>query len=216
MTTTAAARTRRRPSGREGVDDEHRVDPRTLVEPAWVPPIERIAPRLAHLLHRRPLRFGEATARIGAYVYGNLVVLGALLAMTPSTAVSVHGALTVLAAGLSTFVAHAFADLLAHRVGHGHRSVLHAAAHAVRSSLPVVTSTLLPIAVLGLGAWLDWAAAPTALAADFAVCARIGLVGAAAERFRGAPSSRRLVLVGVAIAGLAAAVAVAKVLLAGE
>ncbi|RKR75121.1 hypothetical protein [Frondihabitans australicus] len=191
------------------------LDPRALVEPPWAPPIERIAPRLARLLSRRPLRFADATARLSAYVYGNLVVLAALLALSPSDAVSRRGAIAVLAAGASTFVAHSFADLLAHRVGHGHRSVVHAALHAARTSLPIATSALAPVAALACGDLLGWSDPVSAAIAELLVCSRIGLVGAAAERFRGVPSSRRVVVVGIMIGVAAGMVAVAKTVIAG-
>jgi hypothetical protein len=157
----------------------------------------------------------EAAGRITAYVYGNLVVLGALLAQIPSSAASTRGALTILAAGLSTFVAHAFADMLGRRVGHGHRSVLHAALASARESLPIVTSAIVPIGILAIGAWMNWSEAPVQLAAELFICARVGMIGATAERYRGRPSSRRFALVGVVIAIAAALVSLAKVFIAG-
>jgi hypothetical protein len=157
----------------------------------------------------------EASGRITAYVYGNLVVLGAMLALIPSTAASTQGALTILAAALSTFVAHAFADMLGRRVGHGHRSVLHAAIAAARESLPIMTAAIVPIGILAVGAWMNWSEAPMQLAAELFICVRVGMIGATAERFRGRPSSRRFVLVGVVIAIAAALVSLAKVFIAG-
>ena len=160
-----------------------------------------------------PLTRQDASARITAYVYGNLVILGALLTLQSEAALSWHGALTILAAGLSTFVAHAFADLLGRRVGHDHRSVLSAALAAARDSRPIVTAAIVPIGMLAAGAWLHWPSSGVQLAAELFICARIGLIGATAERFRGRPSSHRFVLVGVGIAVAAALVAVAKVAL---
>jgi hypothetical protein len=156
----------------------------------------------------------EASGRITAFVYGNLVVLGAMLALIPAAAASTQGALTILAAGLSTFVAHAFADLLGRRVGHDHRSIAHAALAAARESMPIVTAAIVPIGILAAGAWMNWSEAPVQLAAELFVCARIGMIGAAAERYRARPSSHRLVLVGVAIAVAAAVVSLAKVVIA--
>jgi hypothetical protein len=157
----------------------------------------------------------EASGRITAYVYGNLVVLGATLALIPSTAASTQGALTIFAAALSTFVAHAFADMLGRRVGHGHRSVVHAAIAAARGSLPIMTAAIVPIGILAAGAWMNWSDAPMRLAAELFICVRVGMIGATAERFRGRPSSRRFVLVGLAIAIAAALVSLAKVFIAG-
>jgi hypothetical protein len=170
---------------------------------------------LERFLNPRVLTPAEASGRITAYVYGNLVVLGAMLALIPSTAASTQGALTILAAGLSTFVAHAFADMLGRRVGHGHRSVVHAALASARESLPIVTSAIVPIGILAIGAWMNWSEAPVQLAAELFICVRVGMIGATAERYRGRPSSRRFVLVGVAIAIAAALVSLAKVIIAG-
>jgi len=160
-----------------------------------------------------PLSRLEASGRITAYVYGNLVVLGALLTLLPEAALSWHGALTIMAAGVSTFVAHAFADLLGRRVGHGHRSVVSAALAAARDSLPIVTAAIVPIGMLAGGAWMLWPGSGVQLAAELFICARIGLIGATAERFRGRPSSRRFVFVGVGIAVASSLVAIAKVAL---
>jgi hypothetical protein len=160
------------------------------------------------------LTLAQASARITAYVYGNIVVLGALLSMTPDAAVSTAGALTIVAAGVSTFIAHSFAEMMGHRVAHGSRSVVRAALTAMRGSLPIVSSAIVPIGLLAIGGWLGWPNAPVHLAAALFICARIGLIGATAERFRGRPSSRRFVIVGIVIGASAAAVAIAKVLVA--
>jgi hypothetical protein len=161
------------------------------------------------------LNAAEASRRITAFVYGHLVVLGALLALLPTTAVSGQGALTILGAGLSTFIAHAFADMLGRRIGHGHRSVLGALLAAARHSLPIVTAMLVPIGVLAIGGWFEIDETLVQLAAELVICVRIGMVGATAERFRGRPSSHRFVLVGVGIALAAATVSIAKVALGG-
>ena len=161
------------------------------------------------------LTAAEASGRITAFVYGHLVVLGALLALLPTTAVSGQGALTIVGAGLSTFIAHAFADMLGRRIGHGHRSVLGALLGAARHSLPIVTAMIAPIGVLAVGGWLGGDETLVQLGAELLICVRIGMIGATAERFRGRPSSHRFVLVGVGIALAAASVSIAKVAIGG-
>jgi hypothetical protein len=188
--------------------------PTIPAKPTDVPPtlILRVAQRY---LDPPILSATEASGRITAFVYGHLVVLGAMLALLPTTAVSGQGALTILGAGLSTFIAHAFADMLGRRIGHGHRSVLGAIGGAARHSLPILTAMIAPIGVLAVGGWLGGDETLVQLGAELLICVRIGMVGATAERFRGRPSSHRFVLVGVGIAVAAASVSIAKVAIGG-
>jgi hypothetical protein len=190
------------------------ASPTIPAKPTDVPPtlILRVAQRY---LDPPILSATEASGRITAFVYGHLVVLGAMLALLPTTAVSGQGALTILGAGLSTFIAHAFADMLGRRIGHGHRSVLGAINGAARHSLPILTAMIAPIGVLAVGGWLGGDETLVQLGAELLICVRIGMVGATAERFRGRPSSHRFVLVGVGIAVAAASVSIAKVAIGG-
>ncbi|MHA7192102.1 hypothetical protein ACX80N_17605 [Arthrobacter sp. MDT2-16] len=139
-----------------------------------------------------------------------MTVLGAMLVLVPGAAVSSAGALIVLAACLSTFLAHAFSDLLSELVGHDQHSILITAGTAMRGSVPIVTAAVVPLGLLTIGAWAGWLEPQTQLAAQLFICVRIGMIGAFAERLRGQTSSPRIALLGVGIAIAAAVIAVAK------
>jgi hypothetical protein len=85
-----------------------------------------------------------------------------------------------------------------------------AAATAARDSMPILSAAVVPLALLATGAWAGWSQPVTQLAAELFVCVRIGTIGALAERLRGRASSPRLVLIGVALSVVAAAISVAK------
>jgi hypothetical protein len=60
---------------------------------------------------RNPLDRDNAASRISAYIYGNILVLTALVPIV--TAEKHLGILVVLGAALSTFIAHSFAETVA-------------------------------------------------------------------------------------------------------
>lgn len=94
--------------------------------------------------------------RISAFIYGNILVLSALVPLSPDSLQSTKAFLYVLGVGLSTFVAHVGADLFAHLLRHPDGSGLYATLkHDLRDAVPIVTSTIVPTVVL-VAAWLGW------------------------------------------------------------
>ena len=57
---------------------------------------------------RKPLSAEDYASRVSAYVYGNVLILTALVPLH-NTSTS-HAAMIVIGTGLSTFIAHAFAE----------------------------------------------------------------------------------------------------------
>ncbi|MGV9858601.1 hypothetical protein ACWDTD_08100 [Gordonia sp. NPDC003425] len=60
-----------------------------------------------------PLPPRRAASRLSAYVYGNILVLAAVVAVSPHDLESGHAFWIVIGTGATTYVAHVFADLVA-------------------------------------------------------------------------------------------------------
>ena len=65
---------------------------------------------------RTPLDLEDAKQRTTAYVYGNLLVLAAILSVTDEDVDSNRAFWIVLGTGVSTFVAHVFAEAMGAQV----------------------------------------------------------------------------------------------------
>lgn len=169
------------------------------------------------------------------------MVLAALVTASAHAVENGEAVWLVLGTGLTTYIAHVFADLVAgssipEAHGHsgssaqdggahdeGHPGSEHPPAddgarahvlHELRDATPIISSAILPAIALALG-WAD--VLPTAWAHGLAgavVVLRIASVPIVVERVRGNRVSMRVIVAGVATAGLAAVVVLLKVLLA--
>ncbi|WP_141811969.1 hypothetical protein [Nocardia bhagyanarayanae] len=169
------------------------------------------------LLHRplfsrsRPLDRENAASRISAYIYGNVLVLAALVPIT--TGEKDVGILVVLGTALSTFVAHAFAEAVGHSVRHRSPSTRAETLHELRNSVPILSSAVLPCVVLATG-WLGWVEPRTAqIVAELAVLVRIGGIVFVIGRLNGERPNRASVLAAVLITVVATTVVIVKILL---
>lgn len=152
--------------------------------------------------------------RLAAYVYGNILVLAAIVIATGKSIVGGEAAVLVIVTALTTYVAH----ILAHNVGqqlgrdrHAHRPHM---AHEVRDALPILVSGLVPAAIL-LVATLS--IVPTQLAqltAAVWVVGRIALIGFLVERLSGRRATWRTLSGGLLLALACAVIVVLKVLFA--
>lgn len=168
-------------------------------------------------LHRR--RTGElisvddAATRIAAYVYGNVAVLAALATVTQEEARTGSAALLVIGVAVSTFLAHSLAHGISRRLHADAPLTASDVGHELRDCVPILTSALLPALLLVL-AWLTSVPAVWAqVLAGLWLVARLALVGSLVARYRGAPTSWRIVLSGLVLAVLGGAVTLAKVTL---
>jgi hypothetical protein len=155
----------------------------------------------------------QAAARISAYVYGNIIVFATTVPLTADDLRHGHGTLLVLGVAASTFLAHVFAEVIGHNVRAEQPLTRAELWHELRDSLPVLTSGLIPAALLfagGLG-WLpDRAAVVTS---DIYLFVRMALIGLMVERLRSARPSARTLLAGVMLAVAAAAISALKIAL---
>ena len=118
---------------------------------------------------------GRAESRVSAYVYGNVLVLAAVVGASPATVAS--GAAVAVVAGtvLSTYVAH----VLAHSIGSlfGGENGRSAVRIQLRDAVPVLSSGVTP-ALLLVGTALGWLPVPWGQGlASFVVVARIAPPG---------------------------------------
>lgn len=175
-------------------------------------------------LHRRlvarrdgPLTPERASARLSAYVYGNILTLAAVAATSQHAIETGTAALLVVGTTVTTFLAHVFAEFVANSTipeasAHHSESQRRSAARTeFRDALPIASSGSLPAVILAL-AWLEvlpawWAQ----LGAGAVVVVRIAMVRTVTERIRGNPPSFRVFLGGLAIAAVAAAIVLLKV-----
>jgi hypothetical protein len=172
------------------------------------------------LVRRRdgPITASRASARLSAYVYGNVLTLAAVVAAGQHAIETGTAALLVVGTTVTTLLAHVFAELVAnsnipeahpHHNGSERRSIARA---QFRDAIPIASSGAFPTLILML-AWLEvlpawWAQ----LGAGAIIVVRIAMVRTVTERIRGNPPSFRVFLGGLATAAVAAVVVLLKVL----
>lgn len=181
-------------------------------------------PRGSGRARRRPRRpqpdlpVGQVREWLSSYIYGNITVLGAAIAVGPEQIA--HGAAVwaVLATGLLTFFAHVLAHIVAHGYGHTSEEEESTARRAAvgkvfSTARPIATSALIP-AALYAAAWLGWLPSGWVQTAAVAVLAvRIGFVGIFMQRTSGEKLTFAALWSGVVLAAVALGIGVAKVLL---
>lgn len=155
----------------------------------------------------------DAAARISAYVYGNLLTLAALVTLTPDRAAEWHGVLLIFATGITTYIAHVFAESLGDRVRSDIRPTLRTAIHEMRNSLPIASSASIPALLLLLSA-IGWISGGTALLiAIITVLGRVALLGTVMNHVNREKPSWRSILAGVSLAVVFALIALLKAIL---
>jgi hypothetical protein len=153
----------------------------------------------------------RAESRVAAYVYGNVLVLAAVVGASPASVVSGTAVALVLGTVLSTYVAH----VLAHSVGSLFGGVDGRTAVAVqlRDAVPVISSGVTPALLLAAAA-LDWLPALWGQALSSAVLiGRIAATGVVYRRLREDVPLRKAWTVGALAAAVAALAVVLKLTL---
>ncbi len=160
---------------------------------------------------RHPLSPSSAASRISAYVYGNILVLAALVPITTSP--EYVGIAIVLGTALSTFIAHVFAETVAQAVRSGEQLTRSERIEELRDSVPILSSAVLPCLIL-LTAWIGWLEPRTAhILAEVAVLVRIGSTIFVVRRLQGRRPTTRTVVTAIGLALVATVVVIVKVIL---
>jgi hypothetical protein len=161
--------------------------------------------------HRDDVDAERAESRVSAYVYGNVLVLAAVVGASPAAVVTGTAVVLVVGTVLSTYVAH----VLAHAIGalFGGEEGRTAVAVELRDAVPILSSGLTPALLLGATA-LGWLPGLWGQALSSAVLlARIGSTGVVYRRLRADVPLHRAWTVGALAAAVAAVVVVLKLTL---
>lgn len=153
----------------------------------------------------------SAAARISAYIYGNILVLAALVPVTTSP--QYVGIAIVVGTALSTFIAHAFAESVAQSVRSGERLTHRERLEELRDSVPILSSAVLPSLIL-VTAWVGWLEPRTAqVLAEVAVLIRIGSTVFVVRRLQNRTPTTVTIAAAVGLALLATVIVVVKIVL---
>ncbi|MGJ1429380.1 hypothetical protein ACR8AL_12760 [Clavibacter sepedonicus] len=152
----------------------------------------------------------DASSRITAFVYGNIVTLATIAPMTTDAAESGRGLWYVLATASSTFLAHTFAESVGRRARSDHRLTAETIRAELRDSLPVLTSALVPAAVLAYAALTDVPGLTAEIIAIAYLVIRLALLGPVVARLRGERPSLRTFAAGVVLAAVGIGIALVK------
>lgn len=152
----------------------------------------------------------DAASRVSAYVYGNVLVMAALISLRPEDLHGPTGVVYVLGTGASTFVAHVVGGAAGRRVREGRSFRWSEVRREIRDATPIATAATVPAAVLLL-AWEGLVDADVVLILALTVTdLRLAVLGSAVEWFSGERSSVRLFLAGIGLAVVSAVAAVLK------
>lgn len=163
--------------------------------------------------HRAGFDTARAESRVSAYVYGNVLVLAAVVGASPAAVVS--GTAVVLVAGtvLSTYVAHVLAHSIGSLLGAAEHSDRSAVATQLRDAVPVLSSGVTPAVLLAVAS-LGWSTELVGQTLAGAVLVlRIAGTGLVYRRLREDVSPGRALWVGCLAAAVAALAVVLKLTL---
>lgn len=153
--------------------------------------------------------------RISAFIYGNILVLAALVVLSPDDLKTTRGFVYVLGACLSTFIAHVASDVFAYLLRHPDGKRLFAKLpRDLRDAVPIVTSAIFPTVIL-LAASLGWLDAELAWGIAIGVTlVRLSLLGPISAWIAREQFSLWPLFAGVLLALFIAVIALLKALLA--
>jgi hypothetical protein len=157
------------------------------------------------------LRVERVRSRVGAYIYGNILVLGAIFATSPESISHWSAVVIVLATSATTFFAHVFAHRIGQAIGRPDDEVLrlHLAQEA-RDAVPIMNSGAGPGVFLALGA-LGWLPSGISqLLAEAYVVVRLAGTGIIVRRISGDASGLPGRWSGLALAGISILIAALK------
>ncbi|ASR01679.1 hypothetical protein [Gordonia rubripertincta] len=159
-----------------------------------------------------PLDREHAAPRISAYIYGNILILAALIPLHLND--DFVGILILLGTALSTFVAHVFAEAVGRRVHDGAiHPTMKTMIHHLRDSVPILSSASVPCIILAM-AWIGWIDPRTAqLAAEIVILLRIGGTVFVIDRLNNERPSRATLIGAAAVTVVATVIVVIKVVL---
>ncbi|MFC1406998.1 MULTISPECIES: hypothetical protein [Streptacidiphilus] len=177
-----------------------------------VPPASGMRERLVRYHAKPDLTAERAGARISAYVYGNIIIFAAILGLPTHDVENGDAFAVVVGAALTTFLAHAFAEVVGHSTRDNTPEAKAELGRELRDAAPIATSAVLPALLLAL-AWAGWfSGGAMALASEIYLLVRIALIPLMVERLRTDRTSFPALLAGILLALAAAAVSAVKMI----
>ena len=152
--------------------------------------------------------------RVSAFIYGNILVLAALVLLSPDGLKTTRGFVYVLGVGFSTFIAHVASDVFAHLLRHPDGNGLSAKLpRDLRDAIPIATSAILPTIIL-VAAWFGWLEAELAWSIAIGVTlVQLSLLGPISAWIAREPLSLWPLFAGVLLAMSIAVIALLKAVL---
>jgi hypothetical protein len=149
-------------------------------------------------------------SRISAYIYGDVLVLAAVLAFESEHRVSWSSVLTIVGTTATTYLAHVVSDAIGERIG---RTDAETAGHLraeLRDAAPIAVAGLVPAIAVALAALHVLPPETAQVIAAAAVVLRLAAVGAVTSRLTGRAAPLSTVLSGIGIALIGAGIAIVK------
>lgn len=168
-------------------------------------------PLTQHRSGHEPLDADRARSRLSAYVYGNVLVLAAVIGTTGEEEHS-HTWLVVLATALSTYAAHIFSHNVGERIGRTEADHAGHLREEIRDAVPILSSGIAP-ALIYAGLALHWIeAGPAETAAVALLVLRLAGTGLAVERLSNRRVSASALWAGIGFALVGGGIAYLKVI----
>lgn len=161
----------------------------------------------------RTLPVERIRARLSAYVYGGILVLGAVAVASGETIADGHAALVVAATTLTTYLAHIVAHKVGEQVGRERGAEREHVREAARDALPILFAGLTPTVVLLLPLFTPLPTQAAQLIAGGWIVLQFSLLGTDVARVSGRRPTLSTLWSGVALAAVSGVIVVLKTLL---
>jgi hypothetical protein len=148
---------------------------------------------------------------VGAYIYGNILVLAAIFATSPQSIAHWSAVLIIVATSATTFFAHVFAHRIGQSIGRPDDETLrlHLAQEA-RDAVPIMNSGAGPAVFLALGAFGWLPPGLSQVLAEAYVVVRLAGTGIIVRRISGDASRLGGPWSGLGLAGIGVVIAALK------
>ena len=170
------------------------------------------APRLPRMLRSsKGLPVGSIRSRVSAYVYGNILVLGAVVAAIEGSSIEWSSLIVVAVTTFTTFLAHVVSHGIGQQIG---RTGADARVHIgteLRDAVPILSSGVVPLAVMAVGAVGLLTPLVTEVVAGGILVVRLALTGIQVERVSDDRSSAGVLWAGFGLAAVSLVIVALKV-----
>jgi hypothetical protein len=153
----------------------------------------------------------DMSSRISALIYGNILVLAALIPVTHSH--DSFGIAVIVGAALTTFIAHYFAELVGRAVRQGTVADHEIRMSELRDSLPILYAAVIPSLILALAVFGLLEPRTAQLIAELFMVLRIATISYVIERIRDERVTAKTHWTALAVGGVALAIVGLKVAL---